>query len=261
MASTRHDRRWREEAAFFGKQEYSQEPIPKATIQRYMELKKPWLPAEYAFHLLGEVQGKKILEIGCGDGTNAILLGLRGATVFGVDISSVAIEFAKKRAALHGVEDRVRFICSPLEVCARDTDETFDVIFGWAILHHLIPVLDSIMRAMRRLAHEETVFLCVEPVSLWRWFRSLRLRLPIPIKGTSGERPLETDELKVIRHFHFVLRLAGKDLLINNNYEKSGRYRRFLYDMLAHLDNFLLETIGFHGLASVAVLHGRYTYR
>src|SRR5262245_49013006 len=42
---------------------------------------------EYSYNLLGDVKGKDVLELGCGDGENTVLLAHRGARVCGVDVS------------------------------------------------------------------------------------------------------------------------------------------------------------------------------
>src|SRR5687768_17993582 len=42
---------------------------------------------EYAHHLMGDVNGLRILDLGCGSGGNACLLAARGATVWAMDIS------------------------------------------------------------------------------------------------------------------------------------------------------------------------------
>ena len=108
------------------------------------------------------------------------ILGLKGARVRGIDISMRAIEIANNRAVLHGVADRVQFICTPLEVYAESEKEPFDIICGWAVLHHVLPVLDSVLIALKKLASPRTIFLFTEPVSMWQWLRNLRLMLPMP---------------------------------------------------------------------------------
>ena len=54
-------------------------------------------PLEYAFHLLGDINGKVVLEYGCGEGPNIVVLSRRGAKVIGVDISSEMLALAKQR--------------------------------------------------------------------------------------------------------------------------------------------------------------------
>ena len=46
-----------------------------------------WHPLEYSFHLLGDIRGKTVLEYGCHDGANTVVLALRGAEVKAIDNS------------------------------------------------------------------------------------------------------------------------------------------------------------------------------
>lgn len=47
--------------------------------------------------LLGNVKGKKILDLGCGTGIYAKILRKRGARVKGIDVSSKEIEIAREQ--------------------------------------------------------------------------------------------------------------------------------------------------------------------
>ena len=68
---------------------------------------------EACMRLLGDPRGLRILDVGCGEGENSVLLAKMGAKVTGVDVSPGAIEVAKKQAALDGVE--AEFLCSPID--------------------------------------------------------------------------------------------------------------------------------------------------
>jgi SAM-dependent methyltransferase len=52
--------------------------------------------------LLGDVRGKRVLDVGCGDGDLAVELARRGATVVGLDASPTMIAAARARAAQAG---------------------------------------------------------------------------------------------------------------------------------------------------------------
>lgn len=256
--------RWRREAEFFDSEEYSEGPIPDVTIQRYLGPAKPWMSAEFPFWVLGDVRGRTVLEVGCGDGANAILLALKGARVVGIDVSPKAIEVAAKRAALHGVSETARFECVPLEVFVQNNAGIrFDVICGWAVLHHLLPVLESFLVNLKRLAGPDTKFLFVEPISLWRWLRRLRLMLPIAVHGTPDERPLEYGDMDIIdrqisgmqrRYFYFLVRIMGR---LIDNYELAPRWQRTLYSSSSFVDGILLNTLGLRGMSGSVVIYSR----
>ena len=255
--------RWQREAEFFDTEEYSLGKIPEIIIERYLNLPKPWLPAEFPFSVLGDLKGKRILEVGCGDGSNAIILALRGAEVLGLDISPRAIEIATERAQMHNLSGRARFACTPLELFVQSSNrEQFDIICGFAVLHHLLPVLDSFLSQLKQLAHPDTRFLFTEPIALWTWLRRLRLTLPIPVHGTPDERPLELADLAIIfrqfpgmqaTYFGMLTRIFNR--LLTTNYEEAQAWQRSTFDMAAHCDHFVLETMSVKGLASMVVLY------
>ena len=48
------------------------------------------------------MKGKNVLELGCGDGENTVLLAHRGARVCGVDLSDAMVKLARRRAQVNG---------------------------------------------------------------------------------------------------------------------------------------------------------------
>ena len=52
-------------------------------------------PLECSYHLLSNVRGKTVLEYGCGDGLNTLVLARRGAKVKALDISPDLINVAR----------------------------------------------------------------------------------------------------------------------------------------------------------------------
>jgi SAM-dependent methyltransferase len=56
------------------------------------------------------------IDLACGRGTAAVWLAARGLTVHGVDVSPVAVRFARDLAERHGVDDRCRFEVGDLDV-------------------------------------------------------------------------------------------------------------------------------------------------
>jgi len=88
----------------------------------------PLAPGERELDLLGDVRGKKILEVGCGGGQNAIVLAKWGAICTGVDPSDAQLTHARKLAREHGVE--VEFANGMAEDLGRFPDEGFDLVLS-----------------------------------------------------------------------------------------------------------------------------------
>ena len=61
-------------------------------------------------HELGSVQGKVILDYGCGQGDFALWLLDQGSTVFGIDVSEFNIQRCEEKADARKLDpDRYRF--------------------------------------------------------------------------------------------------------------------------------------------------------
>jgi 2-polyprenyl-3-methyl-5-hydroxy-6-metoxy-1,4-benzoquinol methylase len=99
--------------------------------------------------LVGDVSGKTVLEIGCGDGALAVELARRGARVTGIDTSHAMLAAARERAEKAG--EQVEFIAANAEALPFD-DGTFDVVIAVTILCFVKdaqPVFSGIGRALR----------------------------------------------------------------------------------------------------------------
>src|SRR3989304_3893887 len=104
------------------------------------ELGKP-RPLLVEFVEKGLIKKGKALDICCGAGTNTVYLAEKGFKVTGIDISSKAIEYARKKAAHAKVtlDLRVRsFLDLPF------SDEEFDFVFDMGCFHH-VKVEDRLM--------------------------------------------------------------------------------------------------------------------
>lgn len=85
----------------------------------------------FARLLTGQVAGKRVLELGSGDGAHAERLLQAGAgCVLGVDVSESFVARARQREIPGRLEFRLGDVMEPIE-------GSFDLIFGRAILHHL----------------------------------------------------------------------------------------------------------------------------
>jgi len=254
--------RWASEASHFDAVDYSTAPIHPLIIERYARCRqRDYYQSEYFFSLLNDVKGKHILDIGCGDGGNAILLALRGAFVTGIDISEEAIAAAKIRAGHHSVDTQTEFICSPLELL--QTKTTFDIVMGQAILHHVLSELDATFRAICRVTVPRARCVFLEPVNLSPTWRRLRLMVPVPTCGTVDERPLEEADLQVIRRYltdfemrQFAILARLSRFFLHGPYELAPRVVRLACDAAGRMDYVAVRHLGLKKLASCAVIAG-----
>jgi cyclopropane fatty-acyl-phospholipid synthase-like methyltransferase len=81
-----------------------------------------------------EIAGGECLELGCGTGTNAIYLAGRNFRVTATDLSALAIEQAKEKAAAAGVQ--IRFFVSDL-LQNPDLGGPYPFVFDRGVYHVL----------------------------------------------------------------------------------------------------------------------------
>ena len=95
-------------------------------------VKDPWGTEAAALDALGGFEGKRVLEIGCGDGRLTLLYADRAAEVLGIDTEEESITEAR-RALPDRLKDRVEFRVA--DVQALDVPrQRFDIAFlSWSL--------------------------------------------------------------------------------------------------------------------------------
>ena len=106
---------------------------------------KEWhIPAAANF---ANTRGLKVLEIGCGLGTDGAQFAKAGADYTGVDLTNAAIELARRRFELFGLTGK-------LQVADAENldfpDESFDVVYSHGVLHHT-PDIDAAVQEIHRV--------------------------------------------------------------------------------------------------------------
>ncbi|MDQ4489975.1 class I SAM-dependent methyltransferase [Sinomonas sp. ASV486] len=99
----------------------------------------------------------RAIDLGCGEGADAIWLAERGWTVTGVDISAVALGRAAAHAAEAGVADRVTWLVSDL--AEWEPEQTYDLVTA-SFLHSPIemPRERILLAGTRAVAPGGTLF-------------------------------------------------------------------------------------------------------
>jgi SAM-dependent methyltransferase len=167
----------------------------RASAKRFYAVNRSML-AWYEGALAERAEGARVLEYGCGPGSRAFHLARHGARVVGIDISPVAIEQASARGRAEGLEQQLDFRVMDAERLELD-DDSFDVVCGSGILHHL-----SLARAYREIARvlvDDGVAIFTEPLGHNPAINAYRNRTPE--LRTVDEHPLLARDLTLAESF------------------------------------------------------------
>lgn len=106
---------------------------------------KEWhIPAAADFH---NTRGLRVLEIGCGMGTDGAQFAKAGADYTGIDLTDAAVELARKRFQVSGLKGE--FHVADAE--RLDFPEaSFDLVYSHGVLHHT-PDIEAAVREIHRV--------------------------------------------------------------------------------------------------------------
>jgi 2-polyprenyl-3-methyl-5-hydroxy-6-metoxy-1,4-benzoquinol methylase len=101
-------------------------------------------------------QGKRVLEIGCGIGTDTMNFARAGAEVTAVDLSEKSIEIARQRASVYGLFN-IRFCHGNAEELSSFVPAGgYDLIYSFGVIHHT-PHPERVIEHLRRFSRPGTV--------------------------------------------------------------------------------------------------------
>lgn len=196
-------------------------------------LKTLWEINEQRVQMIKTIMtGRKLLDVGSGQGFFLYHAQQHGFSVTGIDVSSRAIEFCKQAFRIN----------VQLQNINQDfhLDEKFEIITMWHILEHVSDPLVFLKQIRRLLSPQGRLIIEVPNIN------SLKFRLASPQhRWVGGNHPRHHKYFfswKTLRHF---LKKAGYDSVekINLNYDlsKHSLPKRFAKKFLKHvnLDSFL----------------------
>jgi ubiquinone/menaquinone biosynthesis C-methylase UbiE len=124
------------------------------------------------FDFAGDVRGKHLLDLGCGDGTYSIAASQRGALVVGFDVSEAMLKAARHRATVANAY--VEWCRASAEAIPYNS-ETFDIVLAVTILCFIGEPL-QVLREVHRVLRPGGAFVIGElgKYSSWALWRRVR---------------------------------------------------------------------------------------
>jgi ubiquinone/menaquinone biosynthesis C-methylase UbiE len=95
---------------------------------------EPHIPA---FADFSKWKGRRVLEIGCGLGTDTLSFARAGAHVTAVELSDESAALARQRVEVYGMSDRVTILVGNAEELPTILPpQTFDLVYSFGVIHH-----------------------------------------------------------------------------------------------------------------------------
>jgi len=127
-------------------------PAPPGTrsyfdqVEERKYLVEPHIPR---FAQFDRWSGKRVLEIGCGIGTDTMNFARAGASVTAVDLSGRSLDLARTRAEVYGLADRIEFVEADAERLSQFVPPAhYDLVYSFGVIHHS-PHPEHILREIR----------------------------------------------------------------------------------------------------------------
>jgi ubiquinone/menaquinone biosynthesis C-methylase UbiE len=129
--------------------------------------------------------GRRLLEIGCGIGTDLVRFARGGAHVIGVDLSDTAIHLARKNVRLHGVGGADRLLVGdgsalPLQ------DASVDVVYAHGVLQYAADARGIVQETRRVLRPGGRAIFMVYNRRSWLMALSRVMKVPLEHEDAPG---------------------------------------------------------------------------
>jgi SAM-dependent methyltransferase len=229
------------------------------------------LENRFILGLLGDLRGKRLLDVGAGLGESSVYFAKRGADVTATDISPKMLELAESLARQHGVSISTKVAASE---SASFEPDSFDVVYIANTIHHSTDKSALIRNAYRYLK-PGGIFVSWDPLR-YNPVINIYRRMATEVR-TEDERPLDVSDFKLIQNFFpdarsrffWITGLAifGKYYLIDRVHPNADRYWKRIYREtnrsvawwrpLGWIDAVLTRIPGVRWLSWNVVIHAR----
>jgi SAM-dependent methyltransferase len=146
----------------------------------------------YIISLLGDIKGKRLLDLGCGLGESTAYFASLGADVIATDLSPEMVRLAGRLAEYRG-NSVLGAVSSADELPFKD--ESFDIVYCANLLHHVD--VEKTIREVHRLLKTGGIMASWDPL-LHNPLIKVYRRLATEVR-TEDEHPLRMKDLKIWR--------------------------------------------------------------
>lgn len=182
---------------------------------------------------MGDLRGRRVLDIGCGLGESSVYFALQGAQVTATDLSPGMVDVALRLGQLHGVKLEGK-VAAAEDLNVRP--DFFDIAYAANTLHHVADKENLLRQVQRALKPGGRVFFC-DPLA-YNPVINIYRRMATQVR-TADEAPLSFRELSLVRKYFddvrhrefwiLTLSLFLKYYLIDRIHPNQERYWKLIY--------------------------------
>lgn len=154
--------------------------FPAGSLEFFEEMEERRYQGQAFIHSLAQFtrwRGKKVLEVGCGCGTDLLQFARAGAEVHGIDLSQHSVELTRRHLKLYGLK---------AEATQGDGEDLlfpnnyFDLVYSWGVIHHA-PHPSKVVAEIYRVLKpggciKAMVYYRYSPVWLRQWLKYALLK-------------------------------------------------------------------------------------
>jgi len=148
---------------------HSTEPVGTETYFNEVTAKRyraePHILDFAGFHLW---RGRKVLEIGCGIGTDAEQFARHGAEYVGIDISQESLDICRKRFDVYGLNGEFH-LGSVTDLDFLKSLGEFDLVYSYGVLHHFPGMRDHLTHISQILHRDAELRFMVYAKNSWKY--------------------------------------------------------------------------------------------
>jgi SAM-dependent methyltransferase len=204
-------------------------------------------------------KNKKVLEIGCGIGTDAVNFARAGAIYTGIELSQKSLNLAQQRFNVFGlngtfIKGNVENLSSILK------KEPYDLIYSFGVIHHTPNITDALLE-IKKFAHRQTTIkLMVYHSNSWK--QSLindGLDQPEAQSGCLIANSYSKDEIEIIlKNAGLKIDSISVDHIFPYNVEKYKKHEYekepWFKDMPSEVIKVLEKNFGWHLLLDASLI-------